>query len=334
MTPSSPPARGVALLGWSFSGPMTVLIATCICGFGSTPSKTSRPYRSKSALISARVSASAHASRVTPPTRAPKSMSGRMGSTRQRGHGVLLSGARRFTAHRRSCGPPTRRAGGRAGASARRATPSRSISARRSFHSSSPHGGSTSVAPGRPGRERLRRGPRVRHVRRPAAEHEDRHAEPGDVGGVEAGHERVVARAVRHRPAVHHREELLAVHREEAVTVARVLGDRLLPLVELDHGLHAAVPRGVGRGHAVVVRELEQAGHAAADPPHREAGGDVGIAGRGEQRDARAARAAGDHGRARGRGGAAARRARRPAPPTPTGRRTRPTTPRSSGGPT
>ena len=34
MTPSmsSPPARGVALLGWSLSGPNTVLIATCIFG--------------------------------------------------------------------------------------------------------------------------------------------------------------------------------------------------------------------------------------------------------------------------------------------------------------
>ena len=56
MTPSSPPARGVAWLGWSFSGPMTVLIATCICGFGSTPSNTSRPYRSKSVVdLGARV---------------------------------------------------------------------------------------------------------------------------------------------------------------------------------------------------------------------------------------------------------------------------------------
>ena len=72
----------------------------------------------------------------------------------------------------------------------------------------------------------------------------------------------------------------------------------LLPLVERDDGLHAAVPRGVGRRHAVVVRELEQPGHAAADPPHREAGGDVGVAGRGEQRHACAARAAGDHRRA------------------------------------
>ncbi len=134
----------------------------------------------------------------------------------------------------------------------------------------------------------------MRHVGRAAAEHEDRHVEPGDVFVVEPRYEGVVARAVRDHPAVHRLDELAAVHREDACAVARILLLHLLPLVECGDGLHTAVPRGVGRRHAVVVRELQQAGHTAADPPHREPRGDVGIARGREQRDAGTTRAAGD----------------------------------------
>ena len=112
-------------------------------------------------------------------------------------------------------------------------------------------------------------------------------------------------------------DELLAIHRQEALPVARVARQHLLPLVERDDVFHPAVPRGVGRRHAVVVGQLEQSRNAAADPPHRQPRGDVRVASGGEQRDPRAARATGDHAWARDRDDEGARRALRPGPPTP-----------------
>src|SRR5262245_15772623 len=80
MTPSipSPPTRGVAELGWSLSGPNTVLIATCVCGVGSTSSKISRPRSSNAAFRRSRTSGSPRLSTEAPATRAPKVRSPRM----------------------------------------------------------------------------------------------------------------------------------------------------------------------------------------------------------------------------------------------------------------
>ncbi len=84
----------------------------------------------------------------------------------------------------------------------------------------------------------------MRHVGGSAAEHENRYVQAGHVGLAESGYERVVAGAVGDHPSVHHVDELLAIHGEEAVSVSRVALQHLLPLVELDNGFippcHAA----------------------------------------------------------------------------------------------
>ena len=128
-----------------------------------------------------------------------------------------------------------------------------------------------------------------------AAEHERRHAERGGVLVVRPGtssppHGQY---ASIHRSIVSH--ELAAVLVEDALPVRRVAGDHLFPLGERGDRLHAARSTRFDEVLAAVVHaQAHEPEGAAADPPEREPGGDVGVARRGEQRHPRAARAAGD----------------------------------------
>ncbi|MNC92336.1 hypothetical protein D3C83_87400 [compost metagenome] len=63
--------RSTVFTGWSFSGPKTSLIRTCISPEDSTSSKTIMPRASKTSLISLQTAGSASVSRVTPLIRAP-----------------------------------------------------------------------------------------------------------------------------------------------------------------------------------------------------------------------------------------------------------------------
>src|SRR4051812_13870155 len=215
MTPSmsSPPARGVALLGWSLSGPNTLLNATCIFGVGSTPSKIRNPYVSNRSLSCARTPGSLKSSWVTAPTRAPNESSSRTGRT------VIEAMVCSCSACERGVGPldelryqqwPADEE--RPDLLDRRSTFVPLIVAPWRLHQ---------LGTGQTGCERHRSATGVRHVGRAAAEDQDGDTEALDVVVVESRHERVVARAVREHPSVHHVEELLAVHGEDASSVAR-----------------------------------------------------------------------------------------------------------------
>ena len=84
---------------------------------------------------------------------------------------------------------------------------------------------------------------------------------------------------------------------EESLPVAGVAFEHLGPLGQFGDRLHPAGPRRHDRAAAVVGPQRDEPLHPATDPPQREGGRDVGVAGRGEQRDPRAAGAAGDDGR-------------------------------------
>ncbi len=68
----------------------------------------------------------------------------------------------------------------------------------------------------------------------------------------------------------------------------------LLPALEFDHGLHAAVPGGADRRFAVVGAQRYQAEHPSADPPHGQPAGHLGVAGGRQHRHPGAARSSDD----------------------------------------
>ena len=195
-------------------------------------SKTSSPYVSKISLICARTSSSPRLSRVTPLHAGAEAEIVADGPHGDGGHGWLLTGSRL------SCRPSRRVVDEQRPAHEERTglLDSRSTIV------------PLVVAPRRLDQlgarqtlgERFGGGPGVRHVGRAAAEHEDRDVEAGDVVVVESGDERVVARAVGQHPAVHHVEELLAVHREE--TAARLRGLRASTSCHWSSSTTASIP--------------------------------------------------------------------------------------------
>ena len=200
MTPSrsSPSARGVAWLGWSLSGPKTVLIATCIFGVGSTPSKINSPCCSKSSLSSARTSAVSEAvvRHAADACAEREIVADRPHGDRRHGRIADRSSSAQSTSWGTSKGQRTN--SDPASATALATLVPLVVAPRRLDE----------LGAGQPRGERLGRGARVRHVGGAAAEHENRHVQAGDVVGVEPGNERVVARAVGQHPSVHHLEEL------------------------------------------------------------------------------------------------------------------------------
>ena len=197
----------------------------------------------------------------------------------------------------------TRRAGAPAGATGRTGFPFTWWSADRSIHSRSPHGGSTSCAFGSTAAT-CSDVARVWYaslspLRNTSVGHVER---GGVVGSVSPGtssspHGQY---ASIHRSIVAMNSRAILV--EDALPVRRVAVEHLFPLGERGDGLHAVLPRLHQVLPAVVHAQAHEPEGAAADPPDREPGGDLGVAGRGEHRHPRAARPAADHGRAPGRG--------------------------------
>ena len=175
--------------------------------------------------------------------------------------------------------PATRAAAGPGGASGR--TGLRPGLRWRSIHSRSPHGGSTRRRVGQQLGQRLRGGPRVVGVALPAAEDQRRDVERPGLGVGQPGDVLVVAGAVGQHPALHRRDELGPVLRQEPLPVGRVQLLHLGPLRQVRHRLHAVLPRRAHGPAAVVRGQRQQAVDPAADPPDGQAGRRLGMAGRG-----------------------------------------------------
>ncbi len=137
----------------------------------------------------------------------------------------------------------------------------------------------------------------VERVALPTSEHESGQAERARVGVAQSRDVLVVARAVGEHPPLHGGNEPRPVLAEDPLPVGRVRLDRLGPLLQVRHGLHAAGPGLAERPAAVVRGQGQQTEDAAADPPDGQALGHLAMPRRSEQRHAGAPGAARDHGR-------------------------------------